>query len=235
MRHRPIAIALAALSLGGSSAAAQAALTPVVAHPGPPTARSVTVDYHMARARDQRHAGRFKEALVSLDSALHAEPRAVGAHPMRALILAEQGAFPGALAALRRAHAVRDSLAFPAALQIGNNQYRMATISRLPADFALALPTLMLADSIAPSSERRAVARLLVAGTALSLANAGLPAGSDIATCASIGGAVGYLVLARTNLQGAEGAPAPQLAQLRGALEQLAKYADAHARRLSCG
>src|SRR5687768_10706878 len=136
MRTRPIALVLAALSLGGTTVAAQPGLSRV-AHSGPPTARSVTVDYHMARARDQRHAGRFKEALVSLDSAIYAEPRAVGAHPMRALILAEQGAIPGALAALRRAHAVRDSLAFPAALQIGNNQYRMATISRLPADFAL--------------------------------------------------------------------------------------------------
>lgn len=233
MRSRPLVLVLAALSLGSSAAGAQANMS--VGRAGPPTARSVTVDYHMARARDQRHAGRFKEALVSLDSAIYAEPRAVGAHPMRALILAEQGAVPGALAALRRAHAVRDSLAFPAALQIGNNQYRMATISRLPADFALALPTLMLADSIAPSSERRAVARLLVAGTALSLANAGLPAGGEVATCSSVAGAMGYLVLARTNLQGAEGAPAPQLTQLRGALEQLAKYADAQSRRLSCG
>jgi hypothetical protein len=178
------AVLLAALALPDHDAAAQAAI-PLSYDPAPP-ARSFSADWHMGRARDFRHSGRLDAALASIDSALVADPATRGAHTMRALVLAEKNDQAGTLGALRRARAAGDTLAFPAAMQVGTAQYRTASLTRKTTDYALALETLQLADSIAPSDDRRAMPRLLVAATALALANGELAATGSASGCPTI-------------------------------------------------
>ena len=232
MRLRLAASVALLVALVGRDAAAQAALP--LSYDGAPVARNFNSDWHMGRARDFRHSGRLDAALVSIDSALDADPRTRGAYTMRALVLAEKKDQAGALGALRRAHAARDTLAFPAAMQVGTAQYNAASASRQPADYARALETLQLADSIAPSEERRSVPRLLVAATALALANGELSPAGVPASCPSIGQARDHMRLANESLAGAKGAPAAQVQRVRGALQVLAVYTELQARQLRC-
>jgi hypothetical protein len=224
MRLR-LAALLVALALPGRVAFSQAV---------EPTPRSFSADWHMGRARDFRHAGRLDDALVALDSALRADPATRGAHTMRALVLAEKHDQAGTLAALRQARATGDTLAFPAAMQVGTAQYNTASATRKPADYALALETLQLADSIAPSDERRAVPRLLVAATALALANGELAASGQASGCPTIAAARDRMQLANASLAGARTAPAAQVQRVRGALQVLAFYTELQARQLRC-
>jgi hypothetical protein len=199
-----------------------------------PASRSVTVDYHMARARDFRAARRWDAAIAALDSVVAADPRAPGAHPMRALVLAERGDAAGSLVAIRAARAAGDTLAYATALQVGGDRYRLGMASRHEPDLLAALVALQLADSLAPTRERRGVARLLVAATALSLANRRLATSGAPATCANVAVALGHLDVALESVTSVEVAPEAQLALVRSALDQLAAYTDAESRRLRC-
>lgn len=214
-------------------AAAQAALP--LSYDGTPTTRNFSADWHMGRARDHRHAGRLNQALVAIDSALQADPATRGAHTMRALVLSEKHDQAGMLGALRRARSMGDTLAFPAAMQVGTAQYQMASLTRKPADYATALQTLQLADSLAPSDDRRAMPRLLVAATALALANDELATTSGgAAGCPTIAAARGHVQLANASLAGTDSAPRAQVQRVRGALHVLAMYTELQARQLRC-
>ena len=232
MRIAASASVLLALALAGRGAAAQGA--PTLELSARPVARSFNADWHMGRARDLRHAGRLDESLVQLDSALIADPAARGAHTMRALVLAEKKDQPGTLAELRRAQATGDTLAFPAAMQVATAQYREASLTKKPADYARTLETLQLADTLAPSAQRRAVPRLLVAATALSLASGELSAPGAAAACPSVETARGHVRLALASLEGTAGAPPAQVAQVRGALLAFSAYTELQARQLRC-
>ena len=232
MRLRLAAVLLAALALPVRDAAAQAALP--LSYDTPVATRSFSSDWHMGRARDFRHAGRLDQALVSIDSALDADPRTRGAYTMRALVLAEKKDQAGTLGALRRAHSVGDTLAFAAAMQVGTAQYNTASATHKPADYALALETLQLADSLAPSDERRSVPRLLVAATALAMANGELATPGATPACPNIDQARDRMRLANASLAGATRAPAAQVQRVRGALQVLAVYTELQARQLRC-
>lgn len=232
MRLAPIATVVLALVLAGRGVAAQGATSLTVSPE--PVARSFKADWHMGRARDLRHAGRLDESLVQLDSVLLADPGARGAHTMRALVLAEKKDQPGTLAALRRARSTGDTLAFPAAMQVATGQYREASLTKKPADYARALETLQLADTLAPSKERRAVPRLLVAATALSMASGELSVPGATAGCPTLDTARGHVRLALASLEGTAGAPPAQVAQVRGALMAFSAYTELQARQLRC-
>lgn len=232
MRLRLAAAALLVAALVARDAGAQAALP--MSYDAPPPVRSFSADWHMGRARDHRHAGRFDQALAAIDSALQADPATRGAHTMRALVLAEKQDQAGTLGALRRARSVGDTLAFPAAMQVGTAQYRTASLTRKPADYEVALQTLQLADSLAPSEERRAMPRLLVAATALALANGQLAAPGEATGCPSIAAARGHMQLANASLAGADSAPRAQVQRVRSALNVLAMYTELQARQLRC-
>ena len=232
MRLRLAASVALLVALVGRDAAAQAALP--LSYDGAPVARNFNSDWHMGRARDFRHSGRLDAALVSIDSALDADPRTRGAYTMRALVLAEKKDQAGALGALRRAHAARDTLAVPAAMQVGTAQYQTASLTRASADYALALETLQLADSLAPSDERRSVPRLLVAATALAMANGELATPGAAPACPNIDQARDRMRLANASLAGASRAPAAQVQRVRGALQVLAVYTELQARQLRC-
>ena len=223
---------LAALLLAARDLRAQE--SPTIELSSRPIPRSFKADWHMNRARDLRYAGRLDEALVALDSALLSDPSTRGAHTMRALILAERHDQAGTLAALRQAHAVGDTLAYAAAMQVGTAQYRAASTTKQPAAYAQALATLQLADSIAATTAQHAVPRLLVAATALALANGELAAPGALPACSGIGTAREHMRLATTNLDAATGAPPAQVAQVRGALAALSTFTELQARQLRC-
>jgi tetratricopeptide (TPR) repeat protein len=232
LRHAAAVALLGASALAGRSALAQAALP--ISYDAPMPGRSFSADWHMGRARDFRHAGRLDDALVSLDSALQADPDTRGVHTMRALVLAEKHDQAGTLGALRQARAAGDTLAFPAAMQVGTAQYNAASASHKAADYALALETLQLADSLAPNDARRSVPRLLVAATALALANGELGASGAAPACSSIDQARDHMRVATASLTGAAGAPAAQVQRVRGALQVLSVYTELQARQLRC-
>src|SRR5690349_5288402 len=151
MRRR---LLVPALVFALAAPAAHAQESPTIELSSRAIPHSFRADWHMQRARDLRYSGRLDEALVALDSVLLADPAMRGAHIMRALILAEKHDDAGTLAELRQAHATGDTLAYAAAMQVGTAQYRSASTTRKAADYAAALRTLQLADSIAPSPER---------------------------------------------------------------------------------
>ena len=226
------ALLVAALALPGRDAAAQAALP--LSYDGTPKTRNFSADWHMGRARDFRHTGRLDQALAAIDSALQADPATRGAHTIRALVLAEKRDQAGMLGAFRRARSMGDTLAFPAAMQVGTAQYQTASLTRKPADYAAALETLQLADSLAPSDDRRAMPRLLVAATALALANGELATAGQVTGCPSIATARTHMQLASASLAGADSAPRAQVQRVRSALNVLAMYTDLQARQLRC-
>ena len=232
MRLRRLVPALSLLVVAGREAAAQGAPVSVVS--SAPVARNFLADWHMGRAKDLRHAGRLDAALVALDSVQAADHDARGVNTMRALIFAEKNDQARTLAALRRAHADGDTLAFAAAMQVATSQYRIAGLTRRMPDYALTLQTLQFADSIAPADERRSVPRLLIAATALALANGELATPGQPSTCPTIGTARGHMLTASTSLDGAAGAPADQVQRVRGALQVLTAYTELQSRQLRC-
>lgn len=194
-----------------------------------PANGSLLVDYADALSS----SGQTQQAVDLLGRAAAQNPRPPGVYIAQAKVYSNLKRPDDAFRALQQAVAAGDSSAVVAqyAVQIGNDLYRAANVSKTAADFQRAISVLEFANktSVTPNGQ------LLLGATALGYGQQQLQAAQAGRNCESVNNARAAFATASANV-GPAGRANPQLAQqLLGALQQLSPIPDQLAAALKCG
>jgi tetratricopeptide (TPR) repeat protein len=190
---------------------------------------ALLVDYADALTQ----AGQTQQALDLLNRAVGQNPRPAGAYIAQARVLSGLKRNDEALRALQQAVAAGDSSTLVAryAVQIGQDVYRAANVSKAPEDFQRAIQILEFANRTQTTPE----GQLLLGAAALGYGQQQLTIAQSRRSCEAVGNARTAFNTAQANI-GPAGRANPQLAQqLLAALGQLSPIPDQFARALRCG
>lgn len=180
-----------------------------------------------------RTSGQTQQASDLLTRAAAQNPRPAGVYIAQARLYSASNRIDDAMRALQQAVAAGDSSTIVAryAVQIGQDAYRAANVSKTAEDFQRAIAILEFANKTQVTPE----GQLLLGAAALGYGQQQLTVAQARRSCEAVNNARTAFTTAETNI-GPAGRSNPQLAQqLLSALGQLNQIPDQFARALKCG